>query len=214
MYNYHRMLGVAPGGGGGAGRGEGLFPCGLFQPLPVSVGQHTSGNTAALDRALLGQQEAPVAVHRCSEHVAAGAAASPSGPLDPADWDDAPHQSPCGAAAAAAALISGSQDQSRRLLGWGAQAEAWPMARGARGVTVDVPAGAMLYLPCCWLHAVRGSPALNVTANYWCGPPLAPTPPPGSAAQASCGRDCGLWHPALLLQCCLPGGGRGGGRRW
>jgi len=48
-----------------------------------------------------------------------------------------------------------------------AEAEAWPLAREARGVEAKVPAGAMLYLPCCWLHSVQGSPELNVSANYW-----------------------------------------------
>lgn len=48
-----------------------------------------------------------------------------------------------------------------------AEAEAWPLLRQARGVDVVVPAGCMLYLPCCWWHRVRGSPDFNISFNYW-----------------------------------------------
>lgn len=48
-----------------------------------------------------------------------------------------------------------------------AEAAAWPLLRQARGVEVVVPAGCMLYLPCCWWHRVRGSPDFNISFNYW-----------------------------------------------
>lgn len=48
-----------------------------------------------------------------------------------------------------------------------AEADDWPLVRQARGITVTVPAGSALYLPCSWLHSVRGSLDFNMTANYW-----------------------------------------------
>lgn len=47
------------------------------------------------------------------------------------------------------------------------EAEAFPLLQQARGVAVTVPAGSMLFLPCCWWHRVRGSPDFNVSFNYW-----------------------------------------------
>lgn len=48
-----------------------------------------------------------------------------------------------------------------------AEADEWPLARKARGVTVTVSAGCALYLPCSWLHSVKGSDDFNMTFNYW-----------------------------------------------
>ena len=48
------------------------------------------------------------------------------------------------------------------------QAELFPLLASARGASVTVQAGDMLYLPCCWWHSVRGSPDFNCSFNYWC----------------------------------------------
>lgn len=47
------------------------------------------------------------------------------------------------------------------------EAEGFPLLQQARGVSVTVPAGCMLYLPCCWWHSVRGGRDFNMTFNYW-----------------------------------------------
>ena len=43
----------------------------------------------------------------------------------------------------------------------------FPALADARPAEVTVRRGDVLYLPCCWWHAVRGSAGRNLSVNYW-----------------------------------------------
>ncbi len=46
-------------------------------------------------------------------------------------------------------------------------ASKWPLLARASEWRAEVRAGDVLYLPCGWWHAVRGSAALNLSLNWW-----------------------------------------------
>ena len=43
----------------------------------------------------------------------------------------------------------------------------FPALRNASPLEATLRRGDVLYLPCCWWHAVRGSHGRNLSLNYW-----------------------------------------------